>query len=86
MYTMEKSSVERLILTGFGMTFAVLLGISVIALNTAGRSAAVVVGASSVMLLAVLALLAVRIRKVLWRRLADEHRSEERRVGKECRL
>jgi len=79
MRALERASVERLILFGFGITLAVLLLISAIALNTAGPSASAVIGASSVLLLAILARLAVRIRGALRVRLADEQALQELR-------
>ncbi|HCN89266.1 MAG TPA: hybrid sensor histidine kinase/response regulator, partial [Oxalobacteraceae bacterium] len=79
MRAMERASVERLILFGFGITLAVLLLISAIALNTAGSSGSAVIVASSVLLLAVLARLAVRIRRAIRVRLADEQALQELR-------
>jgi PAS domain S-box-containing protein len=67
MNKMEKTSVERLMLIGFGMTLAVLLLVGGIALNYAVQSVAAVkvIEASIVLLLAFLALLYVRIRRVI---------------------
>jgi PAS domain S-box-containing protein len=67
MQTMEKTSVDRLMLIGFGMTLAVLLLVGGIALNYAVQSVAAikVIEASIVLLLVFLALLYVRIRRVM---------------------
>jgi PAS domain S-box-containing protein len=64
---MEKKSVDRLMLIGFGMTLAVLLLVGGIALNYAVQSVAAikVIEASIVLLLVFLALLYVRIRRVM---------------------
>ena len=79
MHTMEKASVERLMLIGFGMTLAVLLLVGGIALNYAVQSVAAVkvIEASIVLLLAFLALLTVRIRRVMRGRLAVEQALQE---------
>ena len=74
MLPMEKTPVERLMLIGLGMTLAVLLLVGGIALNYAVQSVAAVkvIAASIVLLLAFLALLSVRIRRVIRSRLAFE--------------
>jgi PAS domain S-box-containing protein len=79
MYTMKKTSVERLMLIAFGVTLAVLLLVSGIALNYAMQSvtAVKVIVASIVLLLAFLALLYVRIRHVMRGRLAVEQALHE---------
>ena len=79
MHTMEKTSVERLMLIGLGMTLAVLLLVGGIALNYAVQSVAAVkvIEASIVLLLAFLVLLTVRIRRVMRSRLTVEHALQE---------
>jgi PAS domain S-box-containing protein len=79
MRTMEKASVERLILIGFGMTLAVLFLVGGIALNFAVQSVAAVtvIGGSIVLLLAFLALLYVWIRRETRGRLTVEHALQE---------
>ena len=79
MHTLKKTSVERLMLIGFGMALAVLLLVGGIALNYAVQSVAAVkvIEASIVLLLAFLALLTVRIRRVMRGRLAVEQALQE---------
>jgi PAS domain S-box-containing protein len=79
MHTMEKTPVERMMLTGFGMTMAVLLLVGGIAMNYAVQSAAAVrvIEASIVLLLAFLALLYVRIRRLMRGRSAVEYAMHE---------
>ncbi len=79
MHTMEESSVQRLMLIGFGMTLAVLLLVGGIAWNNAAQSVAAFIGASIVLLLAFLALLSVRIRRVMRGRLTVEQELQEER-------
>jgi len=71
---MEKTSVERLMLIGLGVTLTVLLLVSGIALSYAAPStgAVTIVAASIVLLLPFLALLSVRIRDGMRGRLAVE--------------
>ncbi|MES2934682.1 MAG: PAS domain S-box protein [Pseudomonadota bacterium] len=75
MQTKEETSVERLLLIGFGMTLAVLLLVTGIAINTAAQSTFSVklIEACVVLLLAMLAMLYVRIIGVMRARLAREH-------------
>jgi PAS domain S-box-containing protein len=75
MNTMKKTSIERLMLVGFGMTLAVLILVGGIALNTAAQSSAAVklIEGGVIVLLACLALLYVRILRVMRARLAIEH-------------
>ena len=79
MHTMGKTSVERLMLIGLGMTLAVLLLVGGIALTYAVQSitAVKVIEASIVLLLAFLVLLTVRIRRVMRSRLTVEHALQE---------
>jgi PAS domain S-box-containing protein len=74
MYRVKTTPVERLMLTGFGMTLAVLLLVGGIALNTAAQSTTAVklIEGSIVLLLAGLTLLYVRMLKVMRARLALE--------------
>jgi PAS domain S-box-containing protein len=74
MYRVKTTLVERLMLTGFGMTLAVLLLVGGIALNTAAQSTTAVklIEGSIVLLLAGLTLLYVRMFKVMRARLALE--------------
>ena len=82
MHTLKKTSVERLMLIGFGMTLAVLLLVGGIALNDAVPSVAAFIGASIVLLLAFLALLTVRIRRVIRGRLESNRHCK--RCGSHC--
>jgi PAS domain S-box-containing protein len=79
MNKMEKTSVERLMLIGFGMTLAVLLLVGGVALTYAVQSAAAVriIEGSIVLLLAFLALLYVRIRRMIRSCLAVEQELQE---------
>jgi PAS domain S-box-containing protein len=76
---MEKTSIERLMLIGFGMTLAVLLLVGGIALNYAVQSVAAikVIEACIVLLLVFLALLYVRIRRMIRGSLAVEQALQE---------
>ncbi|HCN88588.1 MAG TPA: hybrid sensor histidine kinase/response regulator, partial [Oxalobacteraceae bacterium] len=73
--------VERLVLIGFAMTLTVLLLVGGIALDYAVQSVAAikVIEASVVLLLAFLALLYVRIRRVTDGRLEVEHAGPDTR-------
>jgi signal transduction histidine kinase/ActR/RegA family two-component response regulator len=75
MNEVQKTSVERLMLIGFGMTLAVLLLVGGIALSTAEQSSSVVklIEGGVIILLAALGLLYARILRVLRARLAIEH-------------
>jgi PAS domain S-box-containing protein len=77
MHTVKKTTVERLMLTGFGMTLAVLLLIGGIAINTAEQSSTAVkfIEGAIVVLLAGLTLLYVRMLKALRARSALEQKS-----------
>jgi PAS domain S-box-containing protein len=79
MNKMEKTSVERLMLIGFGMTLAVLLLVGGVALTYAVQSAAAVriIEGSIVLLLAFLTLLYVRIRRMIRSCLAVEQELQE---------
>jgi PAS domain S-box-containing protein len=79
MHTAENTSVERLMAIGLGITLAVLLMVGGIALNYAVQSiaAVMVIEASIVLLLAFLALLFVRIRRVIRGRVAVEYALQE---------
>jgi PAS domain S-box-containing protein len=81
MHMKEKKSVERLVLIGFAMTLTVLLLVGGIALDYAVQSVAAikVIEASVVLLLAFLALLYVRIRRVTDGRLEVEHAGPDTR-------
>jgi PAS domain S-box-containing protein len=76
MHTVKKTTVERLMLTGFGMTLAVLLLIGGIAINTAEQSTTAVkfIEGAIVVLLAGLTLLYVRMLKALRARSALEQK------------
>jgi PAS domain S-box-containing protein len=73
-YAAEEAPVARLILTGFGMTLAVLLLVGGIALTTAAQSTSVVklVEGGVVLLLALVAMLYVRIWRAMSVRLAHQ--------------
>jgi PAS domain S-box-containing protein len=75
MKIMEKTSADRLMLIGFGMTLAVLLLVGGIALNTAAQSTVAVkfIEGGIILLLAFLTLLYVRILRVMRARLAIDH-------------
>lgn len=77
MYAVEKTPVEQLLLIGFGMTLAVLLLVGGIAVIYAVQLAAAVIGASIVLVLAFLALLYVRIRRLMRGRSAIEYTMQE---------
>jgi PAS domain S-box-containing protein len=70
---MEKISVEKLMMIGFGMTLTVLLVVGGIAWNQVGQAVAAVIGAGIVLLLAFLALMYGRIRRDICRLLVTEH-------------
>lgn len=78
-HTVEKISVERLMLLGFGMTLAVLLLAGGIAWSNAMQPVATFIWGAIILLLTFQALLYVRIRQVMGRRLASERASEEAR-------
>jgi PAS domain S-box-containing protein len=80
MQTLQKASVERMMLTGFGMTVAALLLIGGIALNTAAESTFTVklVEGGIVFLLACLTLLYIHILRIMRRRLTAEQELTER--------
>ncbi len=79
MHSVEKISVERLMLLGFGMTLAVLLLAGGIAWNNAMQPVATFILGAIVLLLAFQAVLYVRIRQVMRRRLAVEQALQEAR-------
>jgi PAS domain S-box-containing protein len=74
MRQMEKTSIDRLMMTGFGLTLAVLLLVGGVALHYAVQSviAVRVIQGSIVLLLLFLALLYVRIRRMIRVQLAAE--------------
>ncbi len=74
MRKMEKTSIDRLMMTGFGLTLAVLLLVGGVALHYAVQSvvAVRVIQGSIVLLLLFLALLYVRIRRMIRVQLAAE--------------
>src|SRR3569832_1823102 len=78
MNTIQRVPTDRLLLTGFGMTLMVLLLVGGIALNTAAQSSTAVklIEGSVIVLLAFLALLYVRILRVMRMRLASEYGSQ----------
>jgi signal transduction histidine kinase/AmiR/NasT family two-component response regulator len=79
MHTVEKISVERLMLLGFGMTLAILLLAGGIAWNNTMQPVAVFIWGTTLLLLTFQALLYVRIRQVMRRRLAVEQALQESR-------
>ena len=72
MYKMEKIPAERLMLIGFGLTLAVLLLVAGIAYTYAGQSIALLIGACSILLLAFLAQMFVRIGREIRAHVAAE--------------
>jgi signal transduction histidine kinase/ActR/RegA family two-component response regulator len=77
MHAVEKISVERLMLLGFGMTLAILLLAGGIAWNNAMQPVAAFIWGAIVLLLTFQTLLYVRIRQVMRRRLAAEQALRE---------
>ena len=77
MQKMEETSVERLVLLGFGMSMAVLFLVGFIGVNFAEETVAAFVAGSAVVLPAFLTLLYLRIRKVIRGRMARQRAWQE---------
>jgi PAS domain S-box-containing protein len=78
-HTVEKISVERLMLLGFGMTLAILLLAGGIAWNNTMQPVAIFIWGTTFLLLTFQALLYIRIQQVMRRRLAIEQAVQEAR-------
>ena len=77
MQKMEETSVERLVLLGFGMSMVVLFMVGLIGVNFEEETVAAFVAASTIVLPAFLALLYVRIRKIIRGRMARQRAWQE---------